>query len=76
MTGPAEGVIGANPKAIFRRAKYGFPAKIEPHEDEKGEGQFNGVIIEFDDDSNKVISIRRINERYSNKNKKIPSFTN
>ena len=60
MTGPAEGVIGANPKAIFRRAKYGFPAKIEPHEDEEGEGQFNGVIFEFDDNTNKLLNIKRI----------------
>ena len=67
MTGPAEGVIGAKPEAVFRRAKYGFPAKIEPHEDEGGEGQFNGVIIDFDDNTNKAISIKRINERYSNK---------
>ncbi|CAI2167576.1 8017_t:CDS:2 [Funneliformis geosporum] len=59
MTGPSEGVIGAKPEAIFRRAKYGFPAKIEPHEDEKGEGQFNGVIFEFDDNSNKKTSFRK-----------------
>src|SRR5437763_628825 len=58
MTGPTEGVIGAKPEAIFRRAKYGFPAKIEPHEDEEHEGQFNGVIFEFDD-NNKIISIKR-----------------
>jgi len=70
MTGPAEGVIGAKPEAIFQRAKYGLPAKIEPHQDEKDEGQFNGAIFEFDDNSNKIISIKRINERYSNKNSK------
>jgi len=64
MTGPARGVIGARPETIFRRAKYGLPAKMEPHEDEKDRGQFNGVVFEFDDISNKVVRIERINKRY------------
>ncbi|CAG8568359.1 4688_t:CDS:1 [Paraglomus occultum] len=57
MTGPYGGVIGAKPEVIFQRAKYGLPAKMTPHEDN---GQFNGVIFEFDDDSNKLLNIRRI----------------
>jgi 2',3'-cyclic-nucleotide 2'-phosphodiesterase len=57
MTGPYGGVIGAKPEVIFQRAKYGLPAKMTPHEDN---GQFNGVIFEFDDDSNKLLSIKRI----------------
>ena len=64
MTGPAQGVIGARPEVIFQRAKYGLPAKIEPHENEKDYGQFNGVIFEFDDTTSKVIRIERINKRY------------
>src|ERR1043166_3601197 len=60
MTGPARGVIGANPKAIFQRAKDGFPAKMEPHKDKEDQGQFNGVVFEFDDTTNKAISIKRI----------------
>ena len=57
MTGPYGGVIGAKPEVIFQRAKYGLPAKMAPHEDN---GQFNGVIFEFDEDSNKLLSIKRI----------------
>jgi 2',3'-cyclic-nucleotide 2'-phosphodiesterase len=57
MTGPYGGVIGAKPEVIFQRGKYGLPAKMAPHEDD---GQFNGVIFEFDEDSNKLLSIKRI----------------
>jgi len=57
MTGPYGGVIGAKPEVIFQRAKYGLPAKMTPHEDN---GQFNGVIFEFDEDSNKLLSIKRV----------------
>jgi 2',3'-cyclic-nucleotide 2'-phosphodiesterase len=60
MTGSAEGVIGAKPEVIFRRAKYGLPAKMVPHEDKKDKGQFNGVIFEFDPISNQAINIQRI----------------
>lgn len=57
MTGPYGGVIGAKPEVIFQRAKYGLPAKMAPAEDN---GQFNGVIFEFDDADNKLLSIQRI----------------
>lgn len=57
MTGPYGGVIGAKPEVIFKRAKSGLPAKMTPHEDN---GQFNGAIFEFDDTTNKVISVKRI----------------
>lgn len=60
MTGPAWGVIGADPKGIIKRAERGLPAKMAPHEDEKDKGQFNGIIIEFDDINNRAISIKRI----------------
>jgi len=36
-----------------------LPAKMTPHEDN---GQFNGVIFEFDEDSNKLLNIKRIRE--------------
>jgi len=61
MTGPSEGIIGAKREAIIRRAKDGLPAKIIPHEDKENKGQFNGIIIEIDDNTNKVINIQRIN---------------
>src|SRR3954471_5813466 len=57
MTGPYGGVIGAKPEVIFQRAKFGLPAKMIPHEDN---GQFSGIIFEFDDNSNKLLSIERI----------------
>nr|CAG8435694.1 12344_t:CDS:2 [Entrophospora candida] len=56
MTGPAKGVIGAEPKAIIKRAKEGLPAKMEPHEDKEDKGQFNGIIIEFDDVMSEAIN--------------------
>ncbi|CAH1757598.1 10454_t:CDS:2 [Entrophospora sp. SA101] len=55
MTGPYGGVIGAKPEVIFQRAKYGLPAKMTPTEDN---GQFNGVVLEFDD-NNKVVREKR-----------------
>jgi calcineurin-like phosphoesterase len=57
MTGPYGGIIGAQPEVIVQRAKYGLPAKMTPCEDK---GQFNGVVFEFDDISNKVVNIQRI----------------
>lgn len=57
MTGPYEGVIGAEPIAIIKRSKQGLPAKINPHQ---GRGQLNGLILEIDDNTNKVINIKRI----------------
>jgi metallophosphoesterase (TIGR00282 family) len=58
MTGPSEGIIGARPAEIIQRSQYGFSFPIRPHEE--GEGQFNGLVLEIDDISNKVISLRRI----------------
>jgi 2',3'-cyclic-nucleotide 2'-phosphodiesterase len=57
MTGPYGGVIGAKPEVIIKRAKYGLPAKMTPYEDQ---GQFNGIVLEFDDDTSRTINIRRI----------------
>lgn len=62
MTGPHRGIIGAKPEAIIRRAREGLPAKMIPNDDEEDRGQFNGVIFEFDDTTDKVIKIKRINE--------------
>jgi len=57
MTGPYGGVIGAEPAAIIQRTKLGLPAKILPCKDK---GQFNGIILEIDDTTNKVIKIERL----------------
>lgn len=66
MTGPRNGIIGATPESIIKRSKYGFSSKMEPSEDL---GQFNGIILEFCSQNNKVISIERLNffrESYQN----------
>ncbi|WNE40267.1 MAG: Putative phosphatase/phosphodiesterase [Mycoplasmataceae bacterium] len=62
MTGPYGGVIGAKPEVIFKRAKYGLPAKMTPFEDN---GQFNGIILEFDDKTNKLADIKRIRKIFA-----------
>lgn len=62
MTGPYGGVIGAKPEVIFKRAKYGLPAKMTPFKDN---GQFNGVVFEFDDKTNKLIDIKRIRKIFA-----------
>ena len=59
MSGPQGGIIGAQPEIIIQRAKYGLSAKMAPYEDK---GQFNGVIFDFDDISNKVVNIQRVRE--------------
>jgi 2',3'-cyclic-nucleotide 2'-phosphodiesterase len=71
MTGPSEGIIGAEPTGIIRRTKDSFSSPMRPYE--KGQGQFNGLILEIDNNSNKVTSLQRINLKISfsssNKNK-------
>lgn len=58
MTGPAEGIIGAQPEGIVQRSKYNFPARMQPYKE--GKGQFNGLVLEIDNSSNRVISLQRI----------------
>lgn len=62
MTGPSEGIIGAQPEAIIKRSKYNFPSKMYPQE---GNGQFNGLFLEINELNNKVISLQRINFKIS-----------
>ena len=61
MTGPSEGIIGARPDEVIQRSRYGFPSPICPYE--KGQGQLNGLVLEIDDTSNKIISLQRINKK-------------
>jgi len=58
MTGPSEGIIGAEPTGIIQRSKYNFSSPSRPCKKKKG--QFNGLILETDDKSNKVISLQRV----------------
>lgn len=58
MTGPADGIIGTQPKTIlqmFRNEILHF--KLDP---EEGRYQFCGVIIDFNNKTNKPKSIKRI----------------
>lgn len=59
MTGPAEGIIGAQPAGIIQRVKYGYASPMKPLYQEKG--QFNGLILEIDEKTNKVTFLKRVN---------------
>ncbi|RHZ37298.1 TIGR00282 family metallophosphoesterase [endosymbiont GvMRE of Glomus versiforme] len=59
MTGPNEGIIGAEPEGIIQRSKHKIFSPMRPCE--KGQTQFNGLVLEVDDNSNKVINFQRIN---------------
>ena len=58
MTGPSEGVIGANPETIIKMFK-GESERFRLSPDISNY-QLNGVIIEFDNLTNKPIKIERI----------------
>lgn len=64
MTGPSEGIIGAEPEAIIKRSKYSFLSKMVPNESDNDKGQFNAIIIEFDKINNKALKIERINKKF------------
>lgn len=57
MTGSSQGVIGAEPEAIIKRSRQGFPASITPH---LGKGQINGIILKIDENTNKAVNIKRL----------------
>ncbi len=58
MTGPSEGVIGANSKSIINMFR-GESLRFKLLED-TSKYQFNGIIIEFDNKENKPISLKRV----------------
>lgn len=57
MTGPSQGVIGAEPNCIIQRSREGLPVKIIP---DNSSGQLNGIVITIDDNTNKTTHIERI----------------
>lgn len=57
MTGPYYSVIGTKRQIIIERFTTGLPQKFEVAD---GGGQFNGVIIDIDEQSGKSNSIKRI----------------
>ncbi len=56
MTGPLDGVIGCDRDLIIQRILKGLPTKFEVA---KGTGQFNAVIMEFDNKTYLPVSIER-----------------
>ena len=59
MTGPKESVIGMDIETSIKRFCTSLP---ERYKSATGEGMVNGCIFEIDDNTNKVLSIRRIVE--------------
>lgn len=59
MTGPYEGIIGADRETIIGKFKTGFPAFFTM---QKGLAQLNGVVLEIDEKNGKCLSIERIYE--------------
>ena len=61
MTGGYESILGVKEECILQKFLSKMPVRFEQAE---GECQFNAVIIEFDNNSYKVISIERIFDVY------------
>lgn len=59
MTGPYDGVIGADRETIINKFTTGLP---EYFTQQSGKGQINGLFIEIDESTGKCISIERIYE--------------
>ena len=57
MTGPKNSVIGMNIESSLKRFETSLPEKYKIAE---GETFLNGVIFEINDDTNKVIDVKRI----------------
>ena len=58
MTGPISSVIGMDIKTSIKRFETSLPEKYKIAE---GDAKLNGCIFELDDNSNKVVSIKRCN---------------
>lgn len=58
MTGPKDSVIGMSKDASIKRFLTSLPERYKVAD---GDAMFNGCIFEIDDNSNKVVNIKRIN---------------
>ena len=58
MTGPIESVIGMNIESSVKRFETSLPERYKVAD---GESKLNGCVFEIDDNTNKAISIERIN---------------
>lgn len=59
MTGPYEGIIGADRSIIIDKFTTGLPAQFRM---QKGRAQINGVFMELDEDTGRCIKMERIME--------------
>ena len=59
MTGPIKSVIGMDVDVSIKRFETSLPEKYKVSDDKS---KLNGCIFEIDDNTNKVISIKRINK--------------
>lgn len=57
MTGPVDSILGMEKEQVIRRFLRQRPARFEVA---KGAAQLQGVVLNFNDDTNKVINIERI----------------
>ena len=57
MTGPYDGVIGADKEVVLRRFIMGMPERFESA---RGKAQFNAVILQIDEANGKCIFIERV----------------
>jgi len=62
MTGSLDGIIGCDSEAIFEKNKYYFSKKFFPKSE--GNGQLNGLIINFLDNNNQITYLKRIKLLY------------
>lgn len=58
MTGPRDSVIGMDIKVSFKRFETTLP---ERYRIAQGECMLNGIIFEIEDNTNKVIAVKRVN---------------
>ncbi len=61
MTGPIHSIIGVKPEIIMKRFLQKIPERFS---EATGPGQFNGVLVEIDDNSGKAKSISTIRITY------------
>lgn len=59
MTGALDGIIGVEPNNIIKRFLTGLPVRHIPME--QGRKQFNGLIVEINDQSHKVTNFEIVN---------------
>ncbi len=62
MTGPSESVLGMDKDIVIQKFLTGRPARFEVA---SGPAQLEGVVLSLDDESDKVLEIKRISISYS-----------